>query len=131
MDKNYAYISINGTGKTSEVTEALGISPTNEWNIGDLRQNGTVYTTSHWEYNVPEFEAECMDEALSAVIDYIKSSGLDFSAVPKGFEAFISCAGWHEHKGLGFHLSKDMVISLGRIGLAVDFDLYCHVEQNI
>lgn len=128
MDKSCAYISINGIGKTSSVTDVLGISPTSEWNVGDLRNNGTIHTVAHWEYKVPEFETECMGESLFAVIQFIESAGLDFSEIPEAFEAFISCVGWHKHKGLGFYLSKEMIISLGKIGLAVDFDLYCHVE---
>ena len=130
MDKNYAYISINGKENTSLVTKSLGIEPTKEWNVGDKRKNGSVYDFSHWEYKLPEFEQEFMEEALRKVIKFIESNKLDFSKVPEGFQAFISCAGWHEEKSPGFHLSEDMIVKLGQIGLAVDFDLYCHVEKN-
>ena len=128
MDKNYAYISINGKENNSLVSSALNLEPTRSWNVGDKRKNGSIYNFSHWEYKLPEFEQEYMDEALLKVIEFIEKNELDFSKVPEGFEPFISCAGWHEKNSPGFHLSEDMIVKLGKIGLAVDFDLYCHAE---
>lgn len=57
-----------------------------------------------------------------------EGSKYGFSQLPDGFDAFISCVGWHEQQGLGFHISRDLIVRLGKIGLAVDFDLYCHAQ---
>lgn len=130
MDRNYAYISVNGTGSTLSVTEALRLEPTSEWNVGDKRNNKSCYEFSHWEYKSPEFEQETIDAAILKVVEFIEIKCLDFTKVPDGFQAVISCAGWHEVKSPGFHLSKDLIVRLRNIGLAVDFDLYCHASTN-
>ena len=126
MDKNYAYISINGKEDVSLVSNALNLEPTNAWNVGDKRKNGSIYNFSHWEYRIPEFEQEYMDESLKNVVEFIESKKLKFNLVLDGFEATISCAGFHEKLSPGFHLSADLIRRLGLIGIAVDFDLYCH-----
>ena len=108
------------------MSKALNLEPTDSWNLGDTRRNGSVFDFSHWEYRLPEFEQEFMDDALKSVVSFIEKEQLDFSHIPKGFEAFISCAGWHEKSSLGFHLPRQLVVKLGEIGLAIDFDLYCH-----
>jgi hypothetical protein len=125
MDKSYAYISVNGKENTALVSKALNLEPTSSWNVGDKRKNGSTYDFSHWEYMLPEFEQEFVDESLENVVAFIEKKQLDFTLIPKDFNAFISCAGWHESKSPGFHLSKELIAKLGRIGLAVDFDLYC------
>ena len=128
MDKNYAYISINGKEDFSLVSKALNLEPTDSWNVGNARRNGSIYDFSHWAYKLPEFEQEFIDEALQSVVSFIEKKQLDFSLIPKGFEAFISCVGSHEKNSPGFHLSRELVVKLGKIGLAVDFDLYCDAE---
>ncbi len=69
-----------------------------------------------------------MDESLEKVVAFIEEKKLDFSSIPDGFTAFISCAGFHEKRSPGFHLSVGLIKKLGLIGLAIDFDLYCHNE---
>ena len=128
MDENYAYISINGKEDVSLVSIALNLEPTDAWNVGDKRKNGSIYDFSHWEYRLPEFEQEFMDESLRKVVEFIEAKKLKFNLIPDGFKAFISCAGFHEQRSQGFHLSADLIKKLGLIGIAVDFDLYCHNE---
>ncbi len=130
MDKNYAYISIKGIEDISLVNNALNIEPTDSWNVGDKRKDGSTYNFSHWEYKLPEFEQEYMDDALEEVVVFIEKQQLDFSKVPDGFEVYISCAGWHEKNSPGFHLSEELIVKLGKIGVAVDFDLYCYAEKG-
>ena len=130
MEKNYAYISITGTGNTSEVTEFLGLEPTSSWNVGDLRKNASPYEFARWDFKVVAFEKEFLDEALTAVVQFIEENNLQLVRVPAEFEACIQCVGFHEQRSPGFHLSRELLAKLGSIGVAIDFDLYCHAEKT-
>lgn len=128
MDKNFAYIRIDGTEDVSEITHILKIEPTRSWNVGDKRKNGSVYDFSHWSYERPEFEKEILDEALSEVISFIENKKSLFAKLPSHFSPTIQCVGYHEKQSPGFHLSKELITKLGNLGWAVDFDLYCNAE---
>ena len=66
MEKNYAYISITGTGNTSEVTEFLGLEPTSSWNVGDLQKNASPYKFARWDFKVEAFEKDILQDALKS-----------------------------------------------------------------
>jgi hypothetical protein len=128
MDKNYAYISIVGTGDASLLTEQLQLQPTRTWNIGDARKSGGSYPASTWSFESPEFEKPFIHEALAAVVSFIEVHGLNLSSLPADFEAHIQCVGYHEQSSPGFHISKNLLAKLAALGLELDFDLYCHAE---
>ncbi len=130
MEQNYAYISITGTGNTSEVTEFLGLEPTNSWNVGDLRKKGSPYEFARWDFKDETFEKELLDEALTAVVQFIEKKNLPLVQLPADFEACIQCVGYHEQNSPGFHISRELLARLGNIGVAIDFDLYCHAEKT-
>lgn len=46
----YTYFKITGDFNTDAITETIGLKPSNSWNIGDLRKNGTSYDFALWEY---------------------------------------------------------------------------------
>lgn len=126
MDRNYAYIRVVGTADSGLVTQRLGLQPTRQWNAGDLRANGTPRDASLWAYESPAFETGQLDEAIAAVVLFIEASGIRLDDLPGDFEATLQCVGYHQHQSPGFHLTGDLVRKLGRLGLAIDFDLYCH-----
>ena len=127
MDRNYAYLRIVGTSDVAVVTERLGVQPHKSWNVGDMRSNGTVYNFSHWQ--TAEFEKSSLDEAVRALVEFIESENLDVSRLPSDFGATIQCVGYHEEESPGFHFEGELVQRLGRLGLPIDFDLYCHAKQ--
>lgn len=125
MDRAYAYIKVNGTEDYSLITDVLGLEPTSFWNVGDKRRNGSEYDFSHWAYQSPEFEGVFLDDVLEKLISFIEVQNLDFSKIPRGYEALIQVAGWHKEHNPSLHLSKSVINKLKKIDLAVDFDLYC------
>ena len=46
----YTYFRITGNFDPDTITSMLGLSPTNQWKIGDSRQNDTKYDLASWEY---------------------------------------------------------------------------------
>jgi len=127
MDRSYAYLRVVGRSNVAAVTDAFGIQPAKSWSVGDTRSRGGVYDFSHWQ--TAEFEGPSLDDAVRALVDFIEQAGLDFSRLPTDFDATIQCVGYHEDQSPGFHFEADLVRRLGRMGLAIDFDLYCHAEQ--
>ena len=130
MDRSYAYISITGSGNTSAITESLGLEPTNFWNVGDKRSKGSPYEFARWDFKDAAFEKEFLDEALNAVVQFIEEKNLQLTQLPGDFEACIQCVGYHEQASPGFHLSRELLTRLGNLGIAIDFDLYCHAERT-
>jgi hypothetical protein len=130
MDRNYAYISITGTGNATEITELLGLKPTKSWNVGDSRKQGPPYEFSHWSFESAAFEKDLLDEALEAVVQFIEEKKLNLLQLPQDFQTCIQCVGYHETSSPGFHLSAELVEKVGRLSLPIDFDLYCHAKED-
>jgi Domain of unknown function (DUF4279) len=126
MDRSYAYLRVVGQSSVAGVTDAFGIQPAKSWNVGDKRRNGSVYDFSHWQ--TTEFDGQTLDAAVRALVGFIEESRLEFSRLPNGFVATIQCVGHHEDQSPGFHFEADLARRLGRMGLAIDFDLYCHAK---
>jgi hypothetical protein len=127
MDRSYAYLRVVGQSNVAGITDAFGIQPAKSWNVGDKRPNGSVYDFSHWQ--TAEFEGQSLDDAVRALVGFIEDARLDCSQLPNDVEATIQCVGYHEDQSPGFHFEADLVRRLGRMGLAIDFDLYCHAKQ--
>ncbi len=130
MDRKYAYISVNGTGDTALVTAHFGLQPTTRWNVDDLRANGTKYGFSHWTYESPTFEAVVLDEAILALVNFVEENALNLASLPADFEACLQCVGYHERESPGFHLDRGLLQRIARLGVSLDFDLYCHAERS-
>ena len=127
MNRSYAYLRIIGKSDTAAVTKAFGIQPATSWNVGDKKPNGSAYNFSHWQS--AEFERPSLDEAVRALVEFIEGAKIKFSRLPNDFVATIQCVGYHEEQSPGFHFDEGLVQRLGRLGLAIDFDLYCHAKQ--
>lgn len=48
-NKCYTYFKIVGNFKTDEISEMLGLTPDEKWDIGDFRRNGTQYDFANWK----------------------------------------------------------------------------------
>ena len=46
----YTYFMIRGNFNPFDITAILGLSPSKQWSIGDLRKNGTEYDCALWEH---------------------------------------------------------------------------------
>ena len=46
----YTYFMITGNFNPDDISKFLGVSSDRQWNIGDLRKNGTKYDFALWEY---------------------------------------------------------------------------------
>ena len=46
----YTYFAIKGNFNPDDITAKLGLSPSHQWCVGDLRKNGTAYDFALWEY---------------------------------------------------------------------------------
>jgi hypothetical protein len=130
MDRNYAYISITGTGNTATITESLGLKPTKSWNVGDSRKQGPPYEFSRWSFESADFEKDQLEKALEAIVLFVEERKLKLLQLPQDFQACIQCVGYHEQSSPGFHLFAELIEKIGSLGLPVDFDLYCHAKQD-
>lgn len=126
MNKNFAYIKFTGTEDVSVITNVLNLEPSKAWNLGEKRSNGSTYNFSNWSYENADFEKELLDDAISEIVSFIESRKTSFSMVPRCFEFTIQCVGYHEKIISGFHLSRELIERLYKVGAAIDFDLYCH-----
>lgn len=48
-NKCYTYFKIVGNFKTDEISQMLGLTPDEKWDIGDFRRNGTKYDFANWK----------------------------------------------------------------------------------
>lgn len=68
----YTYFKITGDFNTDAITETIGLKPSNSWNIGDLRKNGTSYDFALWEYGrCNDYDVYVENQMMKTIQDLI------------------------------------------------------------
>ena len=93
MKNNYCYTYFNITGnfKTDEITKILGLTPSEKWDIGDLRRNGkSCYDFASWKYGkCEEYDMEVTNQMMRTIKDLIPKTN-ELKQITKKYNAEIS-----------------------------------------
>ena len=73
----YTYFAIKGLFDPDEITSIIGLTPTKQWSIGDLRQNGTVRNFAMWEYGrCDEYDVFVENQMMSTITDLMPKTNI-------------------------------------------------------
>ncbi len=127
--------SITLTGEDldpEQVTDALGITPTKTWRIGDPIQN-TLLKRKHSGWSVATPRQVSLDLAKQ-VRDLLRELEPKFPAIAAlrerlGFAVEVSCAIYIYGDTPSMHLDREILSMVERLGAEIDFDLYVYIDE--
>jgi hypothetical protein len=128
----YAYFYVtNFEGDASEISKQLQLIPTETRHKGDTINAYRQRSRSDWHLHSPLPRTEnAQDSHLKALLELLESKREQVLKVCSMYDCGISCVGYYTDENPGFHLDSDLISRLASFGLSVDFDLYCHHDEN-
>jgi hypothetical protein len=127
MYETYAYFWVsNFDCPPEDIGLRLGLVPTESWTKGDQWLPNKDRTYNCWQLCSPLPRDEVfLDRHLEALLKLIESKEDIIDKLSQEFQCGINCVGYYYEEHPGFHLSAELIARLAKIGLDVDFDLYC------
>lgn len=134
----YAYLSFGGDFDRRELSEFIGLAPTEAWNKAERNREKELPKTALWRYATPEVSAEVLDvyeigrgliRDLIPYQDSIRDAALKWSLDPilqlvLGFSHAPSVP----TPVLGF--DREVIRFAAHIGASIDIDTYRRTDGN-
>ena len=127
MRETYASLWFSDfTCSPSQITERLGLAPTECWEKGEPWLPGALRQSNAWHLYSPLPRSErFLEQHLEALLEMIEPCQAKLLALAQDYDCGINCVGYFEGEHPGFHLSAKLIGRLNKLSLDVDFDLYC------
>jgi hypothetical protein len=128
VPKAYAYFRIAAENlPLADITQALGIEPTESWGKGDPGTYNPSRPDSGWCLHSPLPQTNTnLWEHIEALVPLLEQRASAVKALSEKYETYLVCVGWFDETASpGLSLSRDVVASIASLGLALDADLYC------
>ncbi len=125
--ETYAYFRVLGfEGPYSEITDLLGLEPTEAWKKGDRDNYLQSKKESVWEYHSPLPKNEIfIDAHILSLINILETKAEQIKQLPNKYDVGINCVGYFTCANPGFHLDSKLLKRCAALNLSIDFDLYC------
>jgi len=110
-----------------EVTQVLGISPTETWLKGEpiRKAGGALYRGNGWELKSPTAPTASPEEQLEALLPLIRPYTKNFRRLPPGSVVDLSCAIYaYDDSQRVFLFSTEAVKALAAIGAPISVAYY-------
>ncbi|MBO9468445.1 DUF4279 domain-containing protein [Tropicibacter sp. R15_0] len=126
-DRQYAYLSIIGTGPSSRITEILGLQPDDEWSEGDVevRQGREkIRHFTNWKRSSGLRDTEDLNAHIRALLHQV-----DFNRRPKlmsllgDYDVKVVCVSY-TWQCFSFELDFRLQRELTQLGIRTWFDAY-------
>jgi len=132
VDESRATLAIYGDDLDPDVVSILlGCQPSHAHRKGDRKkQNSRPFAAGAWLLTVETKVPHGPEEAVAALLAKFPQEQAFWRPIIDGYRASIRIgihtAGWNR----GFGLSPEILATLARIGLGVDFDLYLYGDET-
>ncbi len=124
-NREYAYVSISGLGQHEVITTALGLQPSNAWNVGDVNpRNGKPRKNMRWELHSGLDDTHSLREHIDELLLMLGTKELAVRALWVEYDLTLQCVGYFLPMGHGAHLDREVVRQAAGLGLAFDLDFY-------
>lgn len=123
--REYAYLHITGTGTHENVTEVLGIQPSEAWNIGDTNnRNGKPRKFMSWRLNSGLDDTQPLEHHIESLFLSLRTKADALRVLWVDYELTLQCVGYFPPSGHGAHFNRDQIRHAAQLGLAFDLDFY-------
>jgi hypothetical protein len=118
---------------TEEVTQTLGLSPTQVRKRGERRGEGSTWTSNTWVFEVlPPVGGDwvSLDDALVSLLSAIDPIRSRLEPYLRTNDVYLWCGHFTSSFGGGPTLSPSVLKSLANLGVRLCLDTYCEVPDE-
>ena len=116
----------------SHITTLIGMAPTEAYNRGELLPCGRARKINTWKIHSPlPKETEIISEHIETLLPVIEAKSKSICKLAGEFHIGLQCVGRYTNAHPGFHISTDTIQRVARLGLSIDFDLYCFCDECV
>lgn len=124
-----AYFFIEGFPAITEITELMGIPPTNSWLEGDPDPKPFLpdfkRESSCWEISSPLPKEEMLlDAHISALLDILEPSKHAIEELHKKYQVGITCVVYYRNANPSFRLSAKLIKRCADLELPLNVELF-------
>ena len=124
-NEQYAYFTVTGDFDPADISQVVGVSPTECWLRGDVNPRTQLERKfSRWSL-YSRLERTCELEAhIADVIQQLRMHKRQFGEVSLKHGGVMQLVAYFKAGYPGLHLERELVESLAEFSLRVDFDFY-------
>ena len=127
MSRAYAYFRIVGEElPINEITELLGVNPTESWNKGEPGEYNSCRPDSAWCLHSPLPQSNAnLERHIESLLSLLEPRTAQIKELGERYETYLVCVGYYDSlSSPGLFLPRGLVASIASMGLAIDADLY-------
>jgi hypothetical protein len=123
-NEQYAYLAFKGDFDPQTITDRLRLSPSESWKRGTLNERAKrEYTFSLWSLNSRLDRSAALEDHIRDVLNQAENSAEAIQSL-QSESPLLQAVGYFYEYYPGFHLDRETVSKLARLGLEVDCDFY-------
>jgi hypothetical protein len=125
LNEQYAYFTITGDFDPADISQMVGVTPTECWLKGDVNPRTQLERKfSRWSlYSRIERTRE-LDAHIADVIEQLGMNKRQFMELSSKYGGVMQLVAYFKTNYPGLHLDRELVESLSEYALSVDFDFY-------
>jgi hypothetical protein len=124
-DRTYAYLAISGPGTHEQITQILGLSPSEAWNVGDINpRNGKPRKFMSWLLNSGLDDKQQLDMHIEQLLLALRPIAEALRQLWVEYDLTLQCVGYFPPSGHGMHFDREQIRHAAQLGLALDLDFY-------
>ena len=121
----YAYFTITGDFDPAEITQRVGVEPTDAWMKGDLHgKKKTEYKFSRWSLCSRLPRTDSLEKHVTDVLEQMSENKEGFRKVSVENGGCMQLVGIFNVDYPGLHFESELTNGLAEFSLSVDFDFY-------
>ncbi len=123
MPKAYAYFRVAAESlPLAEITQSLGVNPTESWSKGESGQYNPSRPDSGWCLHSPLPKTNTnLWEHIEALLPLLEQKASAVKALSQKYKTYLVCVGWYDEAASpGLSLSREVISSIASLGLAFD-----------
>ena len=123
--REYAYIHITGPGTHENVTEVIGLEPSEAWNMGDTNtHNGKPRKYMSWRLSSGLDDTQPLERHIENLFLYLNTKAEALRSLWVDYELTLQCVGYFPASGHGAHFNRDQIRYAAQLGLAFDLNFF-------
>ena len=124
-NREYAYFHVSGPATHEQVTDILGIKPTEAWNVGDINpQSGRPCKFMTWRLSSALDDTQPLNMHIQNLFLYLHPKVDALRLLWVDYDLTLQCVGYFPPSGHGLNFDRDQIRQAAQLGLAFDLDFY-------
>jgi hypothetical protein len=131
-NEQYAYFTVTGDFDPSDISELVGVAPTECWRKGSVNPGTQLERTfSRWSLYSRLERNRSLEDHIADVIQQLRENRSGFGAVSSKYGGVMHLVAYFKCGYRGLDFDRELMKSLAEFSLSVDFDFYyLHSESR-